>query len=171
MTYTKSCPYCNIVYKSGHGDPIKRLGSPLIECPQCKQKFIDRDIIEWCAANKRLKLSYIFSFYPRFIIFISLMLGAYISSSIWDAIPNDTSLLILARFAILFVFSIAFGLLSAFFCYKYKMRIVEQAIDASKTRCLNQSYIMLLWKSNYPLSTELSERCRVQDLSPDRLNL
>ena len=136
MTYYKKCPFCNYTVKSGHGDPIQRLGSPLVKCGNCKKIYVDSDIIEWEISPTYRRIGYYFANNRKYYCLIpSIFFSGMVAYSALSMILSFT-----VCFCLLFLI-----------CYiKVKSEITEE-IELSKKRISNKQYVEYLIKSGYPV--------------------
>lgn len=135
MTHTKKCPNCKNVVDSGHGDPLKYLGSPLKTCPYCRKNYIDSDTIEWSISPLYRKIGYCFA-----------------NNRIWIClVPSIICAGVFEKFlAFLICFVIIFSL-----CCLYVKHQVNDEIEASKRRTSNPQYVAILKASDYPIKEKI----------------
>ena len=129
MTYSAKCPHCEKILKSGHGDPIKKIGVPIQNCPTCQKPYIDSDIYEWEVVDTFTKLQFYFWDNNRFAVWLFIAMPA----------------LCLESLLVLFL-SIA---LYAWVCFKYVNSHYKTQFEESKERASNPEYVSLLAKVGY----------------------
>lgn len=137
MIHTKKCPHCKYIVGSGHGDPFKHLGSPIKKCPQCKNVYVDTDMVEWAISPAYRKLGYCFANNRIWLCLLpSMILGAAAES--------------LLRFVVCF---------SAIFaaCCLYVKKQVDEAIELSKERAKDKEYVKFLVSAGYPVRDKIDQ--------------
>lgn len=134
MMHTKRCPYCKNIVGGGHGDPIKHLGSPLKQCTQCQNTYIDSDMIEWVVSPFYRKIGYCFANNRIWLCLLPSVIFAGMAESFWA---------FLVSFTIIFVF-----------CCFYVMSQVKEQIESSKSRAEDKDYIAILIAGGYPVKED-----------------
>ena len=130
--YFEKCSHCNMIIRSGHGTPLKHLGSPLKRCKYCGKPYIDTDTIEWSVSPLYRKIGYLFANNRWTLFFIPFIL-CY-------------------AYPLVAICVVVFLLLLFNFYVKGK---VKKELPASIERTSNIEYINLLKECNYPLKKNI----------------
>lgn len=127
MTYTGRCPHCNAKVRTGHGYPIKRIGTPIMMCRNCNQPYLDDNMYEWSVISIPYKVYYIFLANNRFygwLLLFMLSLGY----------PS---------------YAVAGCFLWPLLCVAWFLLTKRRKIEESKLRTTNSQYIEILSRANY----------------------
>lgn len=146
MTYRTSCPHCHATLKSGHGDPVKHLGSPLCICPCCNKPYVDTNMIEWEVSPWYKKLSY-YTSKNRFMIPLFIIPATFLLVCKWDILPVFRSFLTLVS-----------AIVSFFLCRLMVADDIKKEIPESQARCSDIDYLEFLNKSGYTISNKTFNR-------------
>lgn len=130
MTYTGKCPYCGTVVRSGHGNPLKRIDSPLRTCWGCKRGYLDENMYEWAVLDIWTKI--------RFIFFDNCRYFLYIFGFLLTALNGWTV-------AVLTVGGCALA------CGLWFLATKSARIRESRVRCMDRDYVDRLVKNRYTL--------------------
>lgn len=120
MTYTGRCPHCGAIVRSGHGDPIKRIDTPIRTCPRCFHKYIDDNMYEWAVLDSAHKFFYYFLANNRWIpyfLFLIFAAGGYWPVTVLGCI------------------------LWAGICFAWVKLTKKDAFELSHIRCLQPGYL------------------------------
>lgn len=143
----KRCPYCNATNSISYSWEAN-VGSPLIECKQCKQVFIDKDRVELYLhqndfvpqkQNTRMVILSIFVFLLGVVSLYGSTLTVGITSDKPDTFLLVAGLITIAGGIFLFVEPII--------SYKQRMQEWQQEFEESKKRCQNRDYVEFLRKN------------------------
>ena len=143
----KRCPYCNATNSISYSWKAN-VGSPLIECKQCQQIFIDRDRKElylhqndFVPQKQNTKMVTLSIF--AFLLGVVFLYGSTLTIGITSDKP-DTLLLVAGLFTIaggIFLF------VEPIISYKQRMQEWQQEFEESKKRCQNRDYVEFLRKN------------------------
>lgn len=129
MTYKMSCPHCKNAVRGGHGDPIKRIDSPIQTCPHCGKPYLDNNMYEWSVISTMYQLYFYFFANNRFV-FPWLIVAIGLSTGSW----------------------ILFGVLVLIWmacCVYWVDSGMKDKIEASNKRAADPDYVKLLAKLGY----------------------
>lgn len=130
MLYTIRCPHCGNIIRSGHGDPIARIGSPIRACLRCRKCYIDSNMYEWAVLDTFSKV--------RFCLF---------KNNRW--FPFCIILLLLLYNKLL---ALLCCLLWVDICFLWVNLTKREEISESKRRCSNTKYVQQLVDAGYSIS-------------------
>ena len=101
---TKTCPHCNYQIVWHSSDSGKKFGSPLRQCPKCKNTYYDKQYEEPALYTKsRLLINRILGTIKTFIVFfaISIMFGGFASMLSTDENIKSILFLVTSIFTVL----------------------------------------------------------------------
>lgn len=135
MMYIGRCPDCGKALRGGHGDPIKKIASPLCSCPHCGSAYLDENMYEWAVLAPESQLFYI-----------------YLANNRW----------VLHGFAVVTSFALQHWLffpicifISMLLCYIWVCIASQDDFEKSKIRCSSQGYRDILVQAGY---TKMDQR-------------
>lgn len=133
MTHKIYCPHCRTTIAVGHGIPVKRLESPLIECIGCHRTVVYPDNIEWAISPWYRKAEYLLGNNRSLLCLIPLLL------------------FVKTRISLGVVLLIYLALLSVVMLITWATA-TEYKIPASLKRCEDAEYVARLINADYPVA-------------------